>query len=99
MTQRSRAFDDFANLAANAAGALKGVGDEVRAVGRARAEKLISELDLVTREEFDVMRARLDAQAAEISELKAQLAKSRPATKRAAKRKTASKPTRSTGKS
>ena len=40
-----------------------------------------------------------DVLNAEISELKAQLAKSRPATKRAAKRKTASKPTRSTGKS
>ena len=71
---RSRAFDDLANLAANAAGALKGVGDEVRAVGRARAEKMVADLDLVTREEFNVLKARLDAQAEEIAALKAQLA-------------------------
>ena len=75
MTDRSRTFDDLANLAANAAGALKGVGDEVRAVGRARAEKMVSDLDLVTREELNVLRARLDAQAEEIAALKAQLAK------------------------
>ena len=75
MTDRSRAFDDLANLAANAAGALKGVGDEVRAVGRARAEKMVSDLDLVTREELNVLKARLDAQAEEIAALKAQLSK------------------------
>ena len=75
MTDRSRAFDDLANLAANAAGALKGVGDEVRAVGRARAEKMVSELDLVTREELNVLKARLDAQAEDIAALKVQLAK------------------------
>ena len=82
MTNRSRAFDDLSNLLANAAGAVKGLGDEAKAVGRARAEKMISELDLVTRDEFDVLKARLDAQADEIAELRKQLSK--PVTKKAA---------------
>ena len=86
MTQRSRAFDDLANLVANAAGAVKGVADEAKAVGRARAEKAVAELDLVTRDEFEVLKARVDAQAAEIVELKAALA-----AKAAPKRKAASK--------
>ena len=71
MTDRSRAFDDLANLLANAAGAVKGLGDEARAVGRARAEKLIADLDLVTRDEFEILKARLDAQAEEIAKLRA----------------------------
>ena len=71
MTDRSRAFDDLANLLANAAGAVKGLGDEARAVGRARAEKLIADLYLVTRDEFEILKARLDAQAEEIAKLRA----------------------------
>ena len=82
MTNRSRAFDDLSNLLANAAGAVKGLGDEAKAVGRARAEKMISELDLVTRDEFDILKARLDAQADEIAELRKMMAK--PAPKKAA---------------
>ena len=75
MTERSRAFDDLSNLLANAAGAVKGLGDEAKAVGRARAEKMIADLDLVTRDEYEVLKARLDRQAEEIAELKALVAK------------------------
>ena len=92
MTQRSRAFDDLANLVANTAGAVKGVADEAKAVGRARAEKMVADLDLITRDEFEVLKARLDAQAEEIAELKAQLAKAKtPAAKKTAAKKTATK--------
>ena len=85
MTNRSRAFDDLSNLLANAAGAVKGFGDEAKAVGRARAEKMISELDLVTRDEFDILKARLDAQADEIAGLRKQLSK--PVAKKAASKR------------
>ena len=91
MTQRSRAFDDLANLVTNAAGAVKGVADEAKAVGRARAEKVVADLDLVTRDEFEVLKARLDAQAEEIAGLKAELAKVKGAGKTAPKRKAAGK--------
>jgi BMFP domain-containing protein YqiC len=92
MTQRTRAFDDLANLLANAAGAVKGLGDEAKAVGRARAEKMIADLDLVTRDEFEVLKARLDAMSAELSELKGST-KAKKASPKSANRSAAKKPT------
>jgi len=89
MTQRTRAFDDLANLLANAAGAVKGLGDEAKAVGRARAEKMIADLDLVTRDEHEVLKARLDKMVAELEALKK--ANGKVANKSATKAKTTSK--------
>ena len=72
---RSRAFDDLANLLANAAGAVKGVGDEARAVARARAQRMVADLDLVARDEFEtkleVLQSRIAALEAEVEELRA----------------------------
>lgn len=70
MQSKAKPFDDISNLFTNAAGALKGVGDEVKAMGRSQAERLIADMDLVTRDEFDVLKARLDAALAEIELLK-----------------------------
>ena len=47
MQTKAPVFDDLANLMTNAFGAAKGVGDEVRAAGRARAESFIADMDLV----------------------------------------------------
>ena len=60
MTGRNKPLDDLSNLMTNAVGAIKGVGDEVKAMGRSQAEKFIQDMDLVSREEFDVLKARLD---------------------------------------
>ena len=68
-------MDDISNLLTNAVGAVKGVGDEVKAVARAQAEKIIAEMDLVTRDEFEVLKAQLGALAEENAALKADLAK------------------------
>ena len=83
MAGRNKPLDDLSNLMTNAVGAIKGVGDEVKAMGRSQAEKFVQEMDLVTREEFDVLKARLDAALAEIENLKG-------------KKKTATKTTRKT---
>jgi len=48
-----------------------------------QAEKFIQDMDLVSREEFDVLKARLDAALAEIETLKAA---KKPARKTAAKK-------------
>ena len=88
MQGRNKPLDDLSNLMTNAVGAIKGVGDEVKAMGRSQAEKFVQEMDLVSREEFDVLKARLDAALAEIEALKASTAK-----KTAAKTPTAKKPT------
>ena len=91
MQSKSKPLDDLSNLMTNAVGAIKGVGDEVKAMGRSQAEKFIAEMDLVSREEFDVLKARLDAALAEIEALK-KPAKTTTAKKPAAKKPAAKKP-------
>jgi BMFP domain-containing protein YqiC len=100
MTQTSnKLFDDFAKLLTNAAGAAQGVRREVDTVMRSQAERILNELDVVSREEFDAVRdmaakAREENDALEqrIAVLEAKLgAKAKPA----AKSKPAAKPARS----
>lgn len=90
MTGRNKPLDDLSNLMTNAVGAIKGVGDEVKAMGRSQAEKFVQEMDLVSREEFDVLKARLDAALAEIEVLKGT---KKPVRKTAAKKAPAKKTT------
>ena len=80
MQSKSRPLDDLSNLLTNAVGAVKGVGDEVKAVARSQAEKMIAEMDLVSRDEFEVLKARLEAVMAENEGLKADIAKLKPKT-------------------
>lgn len=88
MQSKAKPFDDISNLMTNAMGAVKGVGDEVKAMGRARAETLIADMDLVGREEFEVFKAIVTKQAAEIEALRAELAAlKKPAAKAKAKKK------------
>ena len=61
MQSKSRPLDDLTNLVTNAVGAVKGVGDEVKAVGRAQAERVIADMDLIGRDEFEVLKAMLQA--------------------------------------
>ena len=69
MSSKSRPFDDVSNLLTNALGAVKGVGDEVKAVGRSQAERLIADMDLVGRDEFEVLKERLHSSHREIEAL------------------------------
>lgn len=71
MQSKSRPLDDLSNFITNAAGALKGVGDEVKAMTRSQAEKFIADMDLVSRDEHEILKARLDKALAEIESLKA----------------------------
>lgn len=77
MQSRNKPLADISNLMANAVGAAKGVGDELKAVTRSQAEKFIADMDLVTRDEFDVLKARLDMALGEIDALKAQQRKTK----------------------
>ena len=91
MQSKAKPFDDLSNLMTNAMGAVKGVGDEVKAMGRARAESLIADMDLVGREEFEVFKAVLSKQAAEIEALKAEIAALKKPARKTAAKKTAAK--------
>lgn len=50
-------IDDIAKLASGAVGTLHGMRQEIEAAVKARIERLAGELDLVPRDEFDVVRA------------------------------------------
>lgn len=90
MQSKAKPFDDLSNLMTNAMGAVKGVGDEVKAMGRARAESLIADMDLVGRDEFEAFKKVIEAQRAEIEALKVQVAKLSPPVKKKAAPKRAS---------
>ena len=60
MQNRSGPLDDITNLFTNAVGAVKGVGDEVKAMGRSRAEQVVADLDLITRDEFEILKASME---------------------------------------
>lgn len=55
-TTSSRFFDELAKLMTNAAGAAQGVRRELDAIVQSQVERVINNLELVKREEFDVVR-------------------------------------------
>jgi BMFP domain-containing protein YqiC len=62
MTQTtSRFFDEFAKLMTDAAGAASGVRREVEGLVKAQAERVLGDLDLVKRDEFEAVKAMAQA--------------------------------------
>ncbi len=57
MQTQNRFFDDLARLMGGAAGALSGVRNEVEGMFRQQLERLLTNMDLVSREMFDVLHA------------------------------------------
>lgn len=96
MQSKSKPFDDLSNLMTNAMGAFKGVGDEVKAMGRARAEGLIADMDLVGRDEFEAFKKVIQAQHEEIQSLKAQMKALSPTAKKTPARKAKAAPAKRT---
>jgi hypothetical protein len=68
MQSQNRFFDDIARVASGAVGALSGVRGEVEARLRDQLEKLLAGMDLVSREEFEVVKA-MAAKAREENEI------------------------------
>jgi BMFP domain-containing protein YqiC len=87
MTQTSnRFFDEIGRLMNDAAGAAQGVKREIDTVVRNQAEKILRDLDIVKREEFEAVKemARLareenEALKARIAAMEAKLGVSSPA--------------------
>lgn len=74
MQSRSPLFADLADLMTDAFSAAQAAGDEARSVFRAQAERMASELDLVSRDEFEAVRAELDAANETVAALESRLA-------------------------
>ena len=68
MQSQNRFFDDMARVAAGAVGALSGVRGEVEARFRDQLERVLAGMDLVSREEFEAVKA-MAAKAREQQEI------------------------------
>jgi len=66
-------LDDIAKLASGAAGTLNGMRQEIEASVRARVDRIAQDMDLVSREEFDVVREMARKAREENEELKARI--------------------------
>jgi BMFP domain-containing protein YqiC len=69
MQSQNRFFDDIARVAGGAVGALSGVRGEIEARVRDRLERVLAGMDLVSREEFEAVKAMAAKARAEQEEL------------------------------
>ena len=67
-------LDEFAKLTTAAMGLAQTAGEEAKAAFRAQAERMVVEFDLVRKDEFEAMKAQLQALREEVAELKAKAA-------------------------
>jgi BMFP domain-containing protein YqiC len=70
MQTRNRLLDDLAKVANSAVGTVTGMKDEVEQMIRHRVENFIGGMNLVTREEFDVVQAMVVKSREEQEKLK-----------------------------
>ena len=84
MQSQNRFFDDLARVAAGAMGTLSGVRSEVESRLRDQFERVLAGMDLVTRDEFEAVkamaakaRAEQEDMARRLAELEKRLAASR----------------------
>jgi BMFP domain-containing protein YqiC len=94
MQTENRLFDDIAKVASGALNTLGSLREEIEARVRERVERLANDLDLVSREEFDAIKAVATKARAEqesltlrVSELESRLADLEVAESKAARRK------------
>lgn len=97
MQTDNKLLDDLARVATSAMGTLQGVRDEVETRMRKQFERVLANMDMVTREEFDAVAAMAQTARQENEDLKARLdalekkPARRPRTTRATAKKSAKK--------
>ncbi len=70
----SRFFDELAKLMTNAAGAAQGVRKEVDTLVQTQVERVLNNLNVVKREDFDVVKDMAEKARSENMKLEARLA-------------------------
>jgi hypothetical protein len=73
MTQGSKLFDELGKLMNNAAGVADGVRREIETAVKSQLERMINDMDLVKREDYDALRELVMAQSAELKALTAEV--------------------------
>ncbi len=99
MQTQNRLLDDLARVAGGALSTLAGIKDEIEALLRQQVERLLGDMELVNREEFEAVkamaakaRAEQEALVARIRKLEAELAgRKRAAAKAPARKASAAK--------
>ena len=71
MQTRNPILDEFAKLTTGAMGLAQAAGEEAKTAFRAQTDRLVAEMDLVRRDEFDALKAEIAALRAEVAALKA----------------------------
>jgi len=71
MQTRNPILDEFAKLTTGAMGLAQAAGEEAKTAFRAQTDRLVADMDLVRRDEFDALKAEIAALRAEIAALKA----------------------------
>jgi BMFP domain-containing protein YqiC len=73
-TTSSRFFDELAKLATNAAGAAQGVRREIDTLVKAQVERVLNDVGVVKREDFEVVREMAQKAREENDRLKERIA-------------------------
>jgi BMFP domain-containing protein YqiC len=81
MQTQNPILDEIAKLTTAAMGLAQAAGDEAKAAFRSQTDRMVAELDLIRRDEYDALKAEVAALRAEIEALKA----AKPARKAAPK--------------
>jgi len=74
-TTSSRLFDELAKLMGNAAGAAQGIRREIDLLVKSQVERVLGDLAVVQREEFEAVRGMAERAREENEQLKARIAK------------------------
>jgi BMFP domain-containing protein YqiC len=64
-------FDEVSKLTTGAMGLAQAAGEEAKSAMRAQTDRMVAELDLVRRDEFEALKAEIAALRAEVAALKA----------------------------
>ena len=92
MQTDNRILDDLARVATGALGTLQGAKGEVEALIRQRLERLLADMDLVSRDEFEAVKAMAAEARAENERLAARIAALEAGKAKPTRRKTAKPP-------
>lgn len=74
MQSQNRLFDDLARVAGGALGTLAGVRNEIEALMRQQFERLMGDMNLVSRDEFEAVQAMAAKARSEQEQLAARVA-------------------------
>ncbi len=75
MSSREKIIDDVARVAGGAVGVLSDAGREAKAIVRSKVDTLAQDMDLVPREDYEVLESMVEALRSEQDELKKRIEK------------------------